>query len=448
MRTTINLGEGAELVQIDGTAPSAASRRDFLSRAGFSFAAATLAACRAPVQHAVPLLAASDQLVPGVSNWYATTCGGCPASCSLLVKQRDGRPIKVEGNDRSDLFGGGTCATGQATVLSLYDGERLRGPLWKGQEVSWQQIDERVRAALPPPGDQRQVVLLSDTVTSPSTLEIVGEWRKQHPNFRHVRYDAVSLSAIRAANRESFGRAVIPHYAFDKAKVIVGLEADFLATWLSPVEFAHQYARSRSADRPCLHIQFESGLSPTGSKADVRVAVAPSDLGIVAVALLRRVARRAGITGLPDADPIRDLRTLDAIVEQLWSHRGQSLIVSGIQDTAVQVVVNALNALLGNIGKTVDVARASFQRNGDDAAMADLVAEMNRGEIHTLMLYGVNPLYDYSGAELFAQGLAKTQLSISFSGTLDETSSQAHAVCPDHHFLEAWGDAEPVDSAP
>jgi Molybdopterin oxidoreductase Fe4S4 domain len=109
------------------------TRRDFLSLAGFSLAAAGLAGCRAPVQNAIPLPAGSDTITPGVSRWYATTCGGCPSSCSLLVKQRDGRPIKIEGNDLSQLFGGGTCATGQATVLSLYDDRRLRGPLWQGK---------------------------------------------------------------------------------------------------------------------------------------------------------------------------------------------------------------------------------------------------------------------------------------------------------------------------
>src|SRR4051794_25645383 len=115
-----------------GSTSKAATRRDFLALMGFTIAAAGLSGCRAPVQHAIPLLVGSDQLVPGVSNWYATTCRGCASSCSLLVKQRDGRPIKIEGNAESSIFGSGTCATGQATVLSLYDDERLRGPLWHG----------------------------------------------------------------------------------------------------------------------------------------------------------------------------------------------------------------------------------------------------------------------------------------------------------------------------
>src|SRR2546428_304347 len=315
-----------------GLATKEVSRRDFLALMGFTLAAASLSGCRAPVQNAIPLLVGSDQIIPGVSNFYATTCRGCASSCSLLVKQRDGRPIN-------------------------------------------------------------------------------------------------------------------PHYSFDKARVIVGLEADFLGTWLSPVEFARQYSSNRKPEgTPALHIQFESGLSVTGSNADVRVPVAPSQLGTVAVALLKRIAHKAGVSGAPGASDAVDPTKLDAIADELWKHRGQSLVVSGSNDLSVQVVVNALNAFLGNIGKTVDLARPSLQRAGDDAGMAELVDEMSRGEVHTLILYGVNPGYDSPCAERFLKGLEQVTLSVSFADRRDETSSRVHAICPDHHFLEAWGDAEPVQS--
>src|SRR5215831_1039980 len=334
------------------------TRRDFLSLMGFTLAAAALGGCRAPVEYAVPSMAGSDQITPGVASWYATTCGACPSACSLLAKQRDGRPIKIEGNDRSTLFGGGTCATGQAALLSLYDNERLREPHWHGRPIRWQQLDEQVTDSFGTARRQgRQIVLLSSTLNSPSTLEIIGDWARQFPNFRHVVYDAVSLSALRAANAECFGRAVVPHYAFDKARIIVGLEADFLGTWLSPVEFARQYAQTRAPEgEPSLHIQFESGLSVTGSNADLRVPVAPSEIGPIAVSLLCRIAERAGVDSVARPQE-RNAEKLDAVANQLWRHRGKSLIVSGIQDKSLQVVVNTLNMLLGNIGVTIDLTR-------------------------------------------------------------------------------------------
>jgi MoCo/4Fe-4S cofactor protein with predicted Tat translocation signal len=422
------------------------NRRDFLSLVGFSAAAASLAACRAPEQKAIPLPIAPEDMVPGVANHYATTCGGCASSCGLVVKQRDGRPIKIEGNDASELFGGATCATGQATVLSLYDGERLHEPLWQGKPASWDEIDRRVVEALGAArGGGGKVVLLSSTITSPSTRDVIGRWARKVPGFRHVVYDPISASAIRVANAQSFGRAVIPHYAFDKARVIVGLEADFLGSWLSPVEFARHYARGRRTDGSrSYHVQYESGMSVTGSNADLRVPVAPSDLGAVAVALLARIARKASAADIDQGTDLVDGAQLDAVADALWKHRGESLVVSGRNDVAIQLVVNALNDLLGNLGRTVDLARPSLQRQGDDAAVAELVEQMNRGEVQLLVLHGVNPGYDYPDAARFLQAMKKVALTVSTSDRLDETSSSVHAVCPDHHFLESWGDAEPI----
>src|SRR5919197_3121623 len=164
------------------------SRRDFLSLMGFSLAAVSMAGCtRGAVQKAIPLISEPTELVPGVPNWYATTCAGCSASCSLLVKTRDGRPIKVEGNTESTLFGGGTCAVGQATVLSLYDEERLRGPLWRGRPVSWQEVDAHIREGLAAAAaGRRRIVLLSGTITSPSTRTLIAEWSRRYPAFHHV----------------------------------------------------------------------------------------------------------------------------------------------------------------------------------------------------------------------------------------------------------------------
>ncbi|HEX8112683.1 MAG TPA: hypothetical protein VF516_33360, partial [Kofleriaceae bacterium] len=429
------------------------TRRDFLGLMGFGAAAATMAACRAPETKAVPIAVATDDMVPGVPNFYATTCGGCASACSLLVKQRDGRPIKVEGNELSTLFGGATCATGQATVLSLYDQERLRQPMWDGKpaeghdaDLQWRDVDDKIAAGLEEArAKQGKVVLLSTTITSPTLLAVIDRWRKAFPGFRHVTYDPMSASALRAAAAVAFGRPLIPHYAFDRAKVIVGIDADFLGTWLSPVEFARQYARGRAPEQPPgLHVQLEPGMSVTGSNADQRIAVAPSQLGAVAAALLARIARKAGEADVTaPADPVKPA-ILDQVADELWKHRGDSLVVAGANDTATQLVVLTINRLLGNVGKTLDVDRPSLQRQGDDDAMAQLVADMEGGNVHTVILHGVNPVYDYVDGAKFAAALSKVPLSISTADRMDETAAKAKAVCPDHHFLESWGDAEPV----
>jgi Fe-S-cluster-containing dehydrogenase component/anaerobic selenocysteine-containing dehydrogenase len=445
---------GAAAMELVTTAST--SRRDFLAQMGFSLTAATLAACsRAPVEQAIPLLNQPEELTPGVPNWYATTCGGCTAACALVVKTRDGRPIKIEGNERSSLFGGGTCAVGQASVLSLYDEQRLRGPLWRGIPASWTEVDGRIHTQLAAAiAEHRSIALLTGTLVGPATRSIAARWCERYSGCRHVIYDAVSHAAMREANRQSFGVAAIPHYRFDLASLIVGFGADFLGTWLSPVEFARQYAAVRRPEAAggavgdgsmCHHVQFEAGLSLTGANADLRVPVDPSGEGVVAVELLCRLERLAGTASDFEAPRSSvDPWLLDRLAEQLWRRRRRSLIVSATNDVPTQLVMNAINALLGNFSHTIDLERPSLQRQGDDDAMAGLVEEMNRGHVGALVIYGVNPVYDYPGAERFIAGLEKVGLVVSLADRPDETAAHAHAVCPDHHYLEAWSDAEPV----
>jgi molybdopterin-containing oxidoreductase family iron-sulfur binding subunit len=425
------------------------TRRDFLAAFGAGVTGSALAACsRAPVQKAIPFLVQPEEVTPGVATWYATTCGGCSAACGLLVKTRDGRPIKVEGNPDSSLSGGGTCAVGQATVLSLYDEARLPGPRWAGRSTTWGEIDTRIIERLTAAGRRGRIVFLSGPVVSPTLNRLIGECRQRWAGFRHVVHEPLSLAALRRANQVTFGRFEVPHYRLDRAQVVVGLDADFLGTWLSPVEFTRAYTRVRrvrAGAAPPRHVQFEPGLSLTGANADVRVAVPPSDLGLVAVALLRGIAERRGIDGVPEVPSVGgDRSAAEAAAEDLWAHRGDSLVVCGARDVDVQVVVNAANALLGNLGAAVDFARPSLQSQGDDGAVAEAIESMRRGEVQALIVHDANPVYDHPRAAALLEGIDRVALSVSLAGRLDETASSVQAVCPDHHFLESWGDAEPV----
>ncbi|HEY3568605.1 MAG TPA: 4Fe-4S dicluster domain-containing protein [Thermoanaerobaculia bacterium] len=432
-----------------------ASRRDFLKLMGFSLGAAALASCTPiPERQAVPPLTLADGApLPGVETWYATTCGACSAGCGLLAKTRDGRPIKIEGNPSSPVSGGATCAVGQASVLSLYDDRRLKGPLLQGRPASWAEVDAWVAPRLEAISAQSAshgsgLALLTGTIHSPSSRKLIADFLARHPGSRHAVWEPVSLAATREANRRSFGRAVVPSYRFDKARVVVGIEADFLGTWLSPVEIARAWARGRrlegGGEMP-RHYQIESGMSLTGGKADRRLPVLPSELGLAALALVRRVARRAG-EAAPDApDPSIDPRIFDAIADDLWNHRGGSLVVSGVNDLAAQTAVSRLNFLLGNVGRTIDLDRPSQQNQGDEAAVAELIAAMERGEVQGLLLWGVNPLYDHPEAGRIARALEGVPLKVSFAERLDETAALADVVAPDHHYLESWGDAEPVE---
>ena len=195
------------------------------------------------------------------------------------------------------------------------------------------------------------------------------------------------------------------------------------------------------------HVQFEPALSLTGANADVRYAVAPSEIGRLALALLDRLEPAVRDRSTEDPRMPVAASELDALADRLRQHRGESLVVCGVPDVAVQTIVARLNQVLGNIGRTLELSPCSFQRQDDGEEVAALVEEMQRGEIHALFLLGVNPVYDHPNHDAFLRGLERVALSVSFADRVDETASHVHAVCPDHHYLEAWGDAEPVDGS-
>lgn len=212
---------------------SAPDRRDFLKLVGFSVAAATLAACEAPVKKAIPYLNKPEEVEPGIANWYASTYTDGGEYCSVLVKTREGRPIKIEGNKMSSVSMGGTSARAQASVLSLYDTARLQGPQVSGKSATWEQVDKQIIEKLSAVSAEGGAVkIVSSTVLSPTTRKAIAEFATKY-NAEHVMYDAVSASAITKANEASFGKAVIPSYDFSKAEVIVSFGADFLGTWIS-----------------------------------------------------------------------------------------------------------------------------------------------------------------------------------------------------------------------
>lgn len=442
-------GEFAE-DHLEGGLKLATTRRDFLKIMGLGFTAGAVACNPAPVHKAIPYLNKPEEVTPGLANWYATTCGACSASCGLLVKVRDGRPIKIEGNDEDPLTLGGTCAVGQASVLSLYDSKRLRGPYKNGQLSDWQTVDGDIKGKLEAlKGQKTPIVILSSTIPSPSALALIKEFTDAFPGSRHVAYDAASGSAIRAANKEIFGNAFVPGYRFDQAQAIVSLDADFLGTWISPVEFTRQYVKNRKLDDKMAlstHIQIESGLSITGANADNRIPASPSEQAAIALWMWQELMPKANpgvrLKSLVSTPPV-DPALLQKTVDLLWANRGKALVVSGSNDVALQVVVGRINELLGSYGKTIDIAHPSWQKQGDDAAMAQLVDDMGAGKVGALLVVGANPAYDYLAGTRVAEALKTVPLVVSFAGTMDETAALAHYVCPTHYFLEAWGDALP-----
>lgn len=455
---------------------SSTSRRDFLKFLGFSVSAATLAACETPVTKAIPYVVKPEEITPGVPAYYASTYNDGVDYCSIVVKTREGRPILVEGNALSGVTKGGVSARVNSSVLSLYDSNRLKGPVANGSESDWGMIDDEIRTKLAEiVANGKNIVILSNSAIGPSTSEAIREFANKYSaaqkenteqdkkskapktgmetpvlpsSCKHVVYDAVSYSGLVKANEACFGTAVIPDYRFNKAKVIVSIGADFLVNWISSIEYASQYGEKRKPDGDWMskHYQFETVLSTTGSNADVRGAIKPSEYGTVAVAIYNVLASKAGVAKLSGGNPGEENNVPSKIEEaanDLWANKGNCLVVSGSNDVADQTVVNGINHLLGNYGNTIDLSSPCNIRNGNDAEVENLVKEMNSGKVEALILYGGNPVYTMPSQLKFTEALAKVKLKISFADRLDETAKLCDYVCPDHHYLEAWNDANP-----
>lgn len=426
------------------------SRRDFLKSLGFSVGAVALvSSCQTPVRKAIPFLNQPEEIIPGVANYYASTFFDGQEYCSVLVKNREGRPIKIEGNELSKLSAGGTSARVQASVLNLYDDARLRHPMKDGQATNWETIDRdiaaKLAAAKAKPGS---VAILTSTVISPSTRNLIQEFVALNPGTDWVMYDAIAYDAIRKAHQMQTGEAMIPFYRFDKAETVVSFGADFLGTWLMPVSFTKQWSKTRKLNKGKQSISklvvLESNLSLTGSNADKRISLKPSEEAAALLSLYNIIAHKMGQQTF--SGPEMDI-DLASIADRLLQTKGRSLVICGSNHLQSQLIANAINHLLGNYGTTLETDRRINLAQGSDEKMLNLMKKMKQGQVDLLFSWNANPVYDHPQSAQFAEALKKVETVISFADRLDETASLSSYVCPDSNYLESWGDAEAVTNS-
>ncbi|MCF8381247.1 MAG: TAT-variant-translocated molybdopterin oxidoreductase [Bacteroidales bacterium] len=423
----------------DNVAGAKASRRDFLKLFGFSVTTAALtASCERPVHKAIPYVIQPEQIIPGMAKHYASSFFDGKDYCPVVVKTRDGRPIKIEGNKLSPLnAAGGTTARVQASVLSLYDDARYKSPLHSGDQISWEKLDSEIRMHLNKSIEtEKKIVILSSTLISPSTIALIEEFKLKYSGVQWIQYDPISVSAIREAHKQAYSVGIIPFYRFDKAETIVSFGADFLGTWLSPGIFIQQYASARKLSSTkknmVRHYQIESGLSLTGSNADHRIPVKPSQEKDILANLYLTLKGESNANGVLPNSLIDDLKKSGA----------KSLVVSGSNDPECQSWVIAINELLGSVGTTIHTNEGMNICGGSDAEMTDLISGMKNREISGLMFFNTNPLYDYPDQEGLREGMDQLDFSLSFSVARNETAQMTDYIVPLPHYLESWDDAE------
>jgi MoCo/4Fe-4S cofactor protein with predicted Tat translocation signal len=418
-------------------------RRDFLKALGFGLGAVTLAACqKAPVHKSIPYLIRPEEVVPGIPNFYVSTFKGQ----SVLVKTVVGRPIKIEVNPNAGVFSTGTDAQAQASVLDLYDVSKLTDPTLKKAKASWSELDAFVKGELnKAQASGKKIRIVSSTLNSPSAKAVVADFAVKYPTTKHVQYDAVSYTGIIKANENSFGKAVLPKYNFDKADLIVSFGADFLGTWISGEEFTAQYVANRNhksleKGKMSRHFQFESGMSLTGTNADTRVPIKLSEEGPALITLYNAITG-GSLAGGSLGNNVTADKALKLVAKELLQNKGKALVVAGSNDVSTQILVNAINAAIGSYGTTIDLDNANKRYEGNDAEFAELINEMNRGEVAAVFFLNSNPAYDAIDAKAFTDALAKVTLKVSFADRADETADLCDAVAITPNYLESWGDA-------
>ena len=413
---------------------SSTSRRDFLKYVGFSTAAASLAACEGPVVKSIPYVVQPEEIIPGVADFYATTIADGFDFANILIKTREGRPIKVENNNLEGSITGANARV-HASVLSLYDSMRLKQPKIAGKDATWNEVNAKVQASLNDAASNGgNVVLLTNTTASPSTDALIADLQVKYPTVKHVVYDAVSESNALDAFEAVYGVRALAGYDFSKADVIVSVGADILGDWQGGgYDAGYAQGRIPKNGKMSKHIQIEANMSLAGANADKRIPLTVADQKQALVKIYNVITGASVATG----KLAKDAEVMKA-AQQLKAAGANGVLVSGLDDVDAQLLVIAINnALMSN---AFNPNAAKLTRQGNAKAVAQLVADMKAGSVHTLIMSGVNPVYTLPNSKDFVDGLKKVKLSVAFSMKEDETASLATIAAAAPHYLESWAD--------
>jgi molybdopterin-containing oxidoreductase family iron-sulfur binding subunit len=425
------------------------ARRSFLKLMGASLALAGVSACtRQPPEKIVPYVRQPEDLVPGRPLFFATAMPVGGAAVGLLVESHEGRPTKIEGNPLHPSSLGASDVFAQAAILGLYDPDRSQTLTNLGDIRPWSAFLGQMRASLAAQRPLRGagIRILTESVSSPTLAAQIRDLLARFPEARWHQWDPASRDNARGGARLAFGQYVDARYRLDQADIIVSLDADLLSTGPGSLRYAREFAarrRPEQVDRMNRLYAFESMPSPTGSRADHRFALPPSEIRNVALAL----ARLTGVSGMPADVTIPAAVSLNAIANDLTAHRGASLVVAGdAQPPAVHALAHAMNQALSNVGRTVVYTEPVEAEPTDHLqSLQSLVADMTAGRVDLLVIVGGNPVYTAPIDLGFSQALSKVSLRVHLSLYEDETSALCHWQIPEAHFLEGWSDARGHD---
>ncbi len=433
------------------------SRRKFLSLMGASLAFAGLAGCRKPVERIMPYVKAPENIVPGVPKYYATTMPMGLSSIGIVVESHEGRPTKIEGNEKHPASLGKSNAITQAAILGLYDPDRSKNVIHDGNKniwtnfVSfWQEMHSEYSE-----NQGEGLAILSESTASPTLYELYKQFKQNFPKAQWFTYEAVSDENVYKGLEIISGDPYQPVYNYSQAKIILSLDSDFLLTESEDITAnlgfsAGRRVESENDSMNRLYVA-ESNYSITGGMADHRIPLRSHEIESFTVALAKEVNRQGLKINFPlellaDNELNIDQKIIVEIGKDLIKHKSNGLIVAGArQPGIVHALVFAINSALQNVGKTVEYKQIHDSLLPSSNSIGELAQLVNDNKISTLAILGGNPAYNAPSDVDFSNVLSKVGTSVHLSSYYDETSKISNWHIPLAHFLESWGDTKSAD---
>jgi anaerobic selenocysteine-containing dehydrogenase len=451
-------------------------RREFLKLSSLTASTAVLGACAKPQpkETYVPYVEQPEEFIPGVPDWYATTCTMCSANCGLMARVVDGRVVKLEGNPGHPVNQGKLCALGQSGLQVLYNPDRVRQPMKRRGErgqgdfepISWDEALSSLATRL------RQDGAASAFMARPlnGTKGLVIDRFSRAVNGRGpVTLEIEGSETLKAGLSAALGSDRIPYYDLTNARYVLNFGADLFGSWVSPVNFGIQFGEFRQG-RPGIRgklVHVEPRMSITGAAADSWVPVPPGYEGVLALSIAHSLITQglavtgyeASLAALEDYAPGRVAELLGLSAERIatiareFGTRKPAIAIAGgpmtaqTNGVAAVAAVHALNQLVGSVGVPGGLLASAVTPVRDLNSLSsarfrevrDLTARMRQGQVKALLVHDVDPVYLLPEAMGFREALAEVPFIASFSSFIDDTTAYADLILPDHTFLESWG---------
>ena len=447
---------------------SGISRRKFLAllTASASFAAASCTSYPSKGE-VIPYNKEPVGVIPGVANYYASTCTGCKHACGILVKTREGRPIKINGNEEHPVNLGKICARGQASIMNLYDPERIRQPQKKTggrfSDSSWADANSAIISALSAAASGgKEIAVVMRTLLSTTMKELFNDFAAKYPTVKLYSYELFTDVNKNSAWQKSYGDGNFPLINWDKAKLILALEADFLGNEGNSIEQTRLFARTRNnnnLENFSRLVVVESGMTITGMNADLRLKLRPEQQYEFVMSLLNElvVVRQASRFALDKnvasqlqsyslqkfvAQNEIDSKALERILLYMTKYKDSSIVYAGDRlPEDVHIAVNLLNEVLGSTALyRTDQANVNLLPYSSREDWENLIAGMNSGNVGIVIHYDSNPVYHLPADFGYTEALGKVGTVVTLTQSESESSEASHWVLPSTHDLESWND--------